>query len=193
MAAVMRRWARSPISQRLARSPISQRLAPLPISRRRALLAAAAATLAGCGFRPVYGDGPDGAPALRGAVIVEPAPGRLGFAFNNRLRRRFGPPGPDAAMTVSATLAFQETGLAISRDDDITRFDIAGRAAFVVTRRVDGAELDAGAVEAVSAYSTTASPFATRAAQRDAQRRVAEELAERVFLRIAALAAREEA
>ena len=155
---------------------------------RRAGLAALAGALLlpACGFRPVYGDAaaPDG--LLAAGVAVGQTPGRDGFAYDARLRRRLS---RDAAplYRVDSALALDVEGLAISQDDETTRFNVIGDARYTVTRLSDGATVGSGTVRSIAGYSATGSPFATRAARRDAERRVAEDLAEKVFGRLAAL------
>jgi len=160
-------------------------------ARRRALRliagAAAAGGLSGCGFQPLYGEQGGAAGALRGEVAVSGADGRLGFQFRDRLRRRLDDPRPEAAFTLTVALSLSDEGLAITRQDDVTRFSVTGEARWRLARGRDGAEIAAGAVASSSGYSTLASPYATRIARRDAERRVAEDLAERVFARLATL------
>lgn len=155
--------------------------------RRRALAALAGGLVAGCGFQPLYLEQGGAASALRGQVAVTGADGRLGFMFRERLRDRLDTPRPDSSHTLDVALRFTDTGLAITRRDDITRFTINGEATWRLTRRGDGAVVADGLARSASGYSTLASPFATRAARLDAERRVAEDLAERVFARLAAL------
>lgn len=160
-------------------------------ARRRALRLLAAAACGGlagaCGFRPLYGEQDGAAGSLRGEVAVSGADGRLGFHFRDRLRRRLDDPRPDAAFTLEVALSLRDEGLAITRQDDVTRISLFGEARWRLARGRDGAEMAAGAVTSSSGYSTLASPYATRIARRDAERRVAEDLAERVFARLAAL------
>lgn len=154
--------------------------------RRRAVAAlAAAGAAAACGFTPLYGTGDSD---LRGAFRVEGADGREGYRFREQFRRRVGDPRPDAPWTVEVALAFDEDGLGITPDDDVTRYNVDGEARYVVRRRRDGAQVASGVARSVSAYSTTASPYATRIAQQDTLRRVAADLADRVFAQIAAQA-----
>ena len=68
----------------------------------------------------------------------------------------------------------------------MTRFDVIGRADFTLRERAGGAARLEGVARSVSAYSTLATPYATRIAAQDASRRVAEDLAERVFAQLAA-------
>lgn len=55
--------------------------------RQLALLAAAALALSGCGLRPLYGGGPDGAVrSTLSAVEVAPIKGQSGWLVANALR-----------------------------------------------------------------------------------------------------------
>ncbi|MFN3613019.1 MAG: LPS assembly lipoprotein LptE [Rubrimonas sp.] len=146
---------------------------------RRALLLGATA-VAGCGFRPLHGAGT----GLRGRVTLDGPQGRNGFAFREQMRRNLGDPAPDAPYRLITTLSYEEEGVAISRRDDITRYDVTATAQYRLVRAADGVEIDAGAVRAVSAYSTTAAPYATRIAERDTETRLAANLADRVHARI---------
>jgi LPS-assembly lipoprotein len=148
------------------------------------VLAAAAAT-AGCAFRPLYGEAGGG--ALLGQVEPIGLAGRSGYHFGEQLRRRVGRPEPDAKFQLSAALSFDREGLAISASDDVTRYDVTGTARYTLVRRADGAVVTEGTVTSITAYSTTATPYATEVAERDAERRLAVDLADRVFARIAAL------
>jgi LPS-assembly lipoprotein len=140
--------------------------------------------LAGCGFQPLYGE--DGG-ALRGEVSFETEDGRLAYFYRQQLRRRFGDPAQDAAYVLETKLGVRREGYAITATDDVTRFDVIGEATFVLRRKSDGSEAARGTTTSTTAYSTTATPYATDVAQRDAERRVAVDLADRVFARVAAL------
>jgi LPS-assembly lipoprotein len=146
---------------------------------RRAVIFGALA-VAGCGFRPLHGAGT----GLRGQVVMDGPEGRNGFAFRQQMLRNLGEPAPDARYKLTVALAYDEEGVAISRQDDITRYDITATARYALVRVADGAEIDAGEVRAVSAYSTTAAPYATRIAERDTETRLATNLADRVHARI---------
>lgn len=163
---------------------------------RRALLRAALAALAtcaisACAFQPLHRKG--GAVAeLRKSVLLTGVEGREGYAFRRILERRLGAPGDDPAFILEARLTFERRGLAITRDDSVTRFDVIGIAQFTL-RDAEGGKVRAeGVARALSAYSALATPYATRVAAQDADRRVAEDLAERVYAQIAAALSREE-
>ncbi|TVQ56391.1 MAG: hypothetical protein EA355_07085 [Rhodobacteraceae bacterium] len=141
----------------------------------------------GCGFRPLYA--PDaGGGALHGQVRLEGVEGREGYYFRRALRRRLGDPASDAAYTLTVALTFSERGLAITPTDDITRVDVTGEARYALTPHGAETPTTQGVARSVSAYNTLANPYATRVAADDAARRIAEDLATRVFLRIAAAA-----
>jgi LPS-assembly lipoprotein len=156
---------------------------------RRAVLGLALAVpvLAACGFEPMYGDG---APARRllGAVALDPIPGRDGFDFRERFETRAGRSGaPDYLLAV--TLATESEGRAIREDNAITRFNLRGTAGFVLRHAATGAVLTSGQAEAFTAYNAIANAFATSVAERDAERRLSQALADQVLLRLSATAA----
>lgn len=136
-----------------------------------------------CGFTPLHGEA--GA-TLRGRVALENSRSRVDFAYRERLGRRLGEASVNAAYTLSTEIEIDETGLAITPDDETTRYDLTGLARYVLRRRSDGAEVARGEARSATAYSTLASPYATRIAERDARRRVAVDLADRVFTQLAA-------
>ncbi|TYO88870.1 LPS-assembly lipoprotein [Oceanicella actignis] len=155
-------------------------------SERRRLCAAllAAATLGACGFAPMNRAGSGPARAL-GAIALDVPTDRLGFALREALERRLGRAAPDAPLRLTAELSFSSSGLAITDDNSITRYVLRGRSRYILTGGEDFAPVS-GFVEAVTAYSATGSLFATRAAERDAQERLARELGERIADRVLA-------
>jgi LPS-assembly lipoprotein len=161
---------------------------PEPKLSRRALLAALpVAALSACGFKPMHGDGAGG-DALDGLVAVDAPSGRNGFALREALERRLGRAGPNPRWELVASLDLNESGLAITEDSSTTRYVMRGTSSWVL-RDLDGEEALSGKVESMSAYSATGSLYATRSARRDAQRRVAMDLGERIALRLAAATA----
>lgn len=154
-------------------------------SRRGALAAlagAAALALSGCGFQPVHGAG--GGDALDGRVRLALPDGRLGHAMRDVLERRLGLPGPGADWRLTATLDLSREGLAITSDSAITRYVLRAEAPWKL-EGPEGEVLD-GRARAMSAYSADGSLYASRAARRDAEARVAAELAERISTAVAA-------
>lgn len=157
---------------------------------RRGLLAASA-SLAACGFSPLYA--PD-APASRmaGKVEVGLVEGAPGFALRERLT---GQLGPAAAPThrLDVDLELTRTGVALTQQNVTTRFDVVGRASYRLTPIAGGPPVASGVARSITGYSAPESPgasaFAARAALDDAERRLAITLADEILQRLALSAA----
>jgi|AACY02.2.fsa_nt_gi Predicted secreted (periplasmic) protein (DUF2159). len=155
---------------------------------RRGMLAVLALGAIGpaCGFRPAYqpiGAVAPGASAQ--AMQVAQPPGRAGYYYARALRRSLRVQGGvGAALRIESRLSFEERETAITVDDDVTRIAVTGRVAW---RALDGdREISRGEERATSGYTTIAAPFAVRTAADEAERRIAEALAQRVFLALLA-------
>jgi LPS-assembly lipoprotein len=149
---------------------------------RHAFLALPLLALAACGFTPAYG--PQGeARALRGTIVAAEPDTDIAFAFVRRLEERLG--RPDAPrLTLAYDLDTDSEGLAIDGANNITRFRINGRLTWTL---VDGATETArlsGEEIAFTAYSATGSTISTLESERDAERRLAILLADRVVARL---------
>ncbi|GIX12370.1 MAG: hypothetical protein KatS3mg118_0329 [Paracoccaceae bacterium] len=158
-------------------------------SRRGAVLAALAA--AGCGFRPLHGrDGAARTLAGRiaiGSVSRGPLPDRMVFHLRDALIRQLGV-AHQPAWRLDLAISLTEKGLAITPDNAITRYSLTASADWKLHDIASGAVILQGRAESYSAYSATATVYATRIAARDAERRLAEDLAQRVVTQILARA-----
>ncbi|MGB0506373.1 MAG: LPS assembly lipoprotein LptE [Pikeienuella sp.] len=154
---------------------------------RRWVLGAGVA-LAGCGFQPVHQSGGAGS-VLRGKITLAEARTPVGYAFRERMRRKFGDAGGAADWRLVYDLNLTESGAAIAQDLDITRFNITGVARFSLISLSSKASHEDLTVTATASFDAIAEAFATRAARRAAETRLAEELAERASARLYALAA----
>ena len=135
---------------------------------RRALLGLALAAGA-CGFTPVYAPGGSGARLDRGVEIVAPDTSD-GFTLRQQLQDRLGPATrPEYRLTV--TIATRPDRVAVTREQDTNRYNIIGRADFVLTR-LDGVAVTSGTAERFNSYAATGSTVATLASERDAYRRL---------------------
>jgi LPS-assembly lipoprotein len=150
--------------------------------RRAFIFLSATGALAACGFTPLYGDN-TAANALEGQISVAQIDGRMGFALRKRLTDRLGA-ATDPAYSLKITLDVDSVGLSISEQNDITRYNLTGRANYVLRR--GNSLVDSATVRAFAAYSATNSPFATDAALIDARDRLATSLADRIVTRILA-------
>lgn len=156
---------------------------------RRSVLGALAlpALVAACGFTPLYGEG---TPASRMAGRVEVAQlyGAPGFALREQLTGRLGP-AVDADYRLDVTLRLTRTGVALTRQNVTTRYDVIGTATYALVPLAGGPAVAAGEVRAITGFSAPeseiASAFAQRAAEQDAEHRLAIDLANRILQRLA--------
>ncbi len=155
----------------------------MSVSRALAL-AACAVLLGGCGFHPLYGD--SGATAETGgklaAIFVEPVPNSLGYELRNALIDLFDASGraSGAAYRLHVTLNEKTEGVALQNDAAITRYNDTLSVNYELTDARTGAVMTKGLETGLSAYNVVASPYATLAAQRDADKRSAEDIAYRI-------------
>jgi len=158
-------------------------------SDRRSLLRAAAALplLAACGFTPLYAPG---APATRmaGRVEVGIVQGGPGFLLREELTGRLGPPtAPTHRLDID--LRLERTGVALTQQDVTTRYNVVGTASYTLVPLAGGAPAASGVVRAITGYSApeakAASAFAVQAAEDDAERRLAIDLADSILQRLA--------
>lgn len=164
-------------------------------SDRRGVFSGAALALAvaaaGCGFTPLYAPGAPATEAL-GRVAVAQVDGEAGFALRERLVQRLG--AADAPThRLEVALDLERRGVAITQRNVITRFNVIGAAAYrLAPLAAEGSAL-AGNVRAITGYSApdseTASAFASLAARRDAELRLARLLADQIAVRLALSAA----
>ena len=150
--------------------------------RRTVLGLIAVAPLAACGFTPVYAPGGSGS-ALRGQIRADAPNTRLGFEMVARLEDRLGR-GDAAQYDLSYVITTEQSGLAITGADDITRVNITGTLRYAVVARGTEQPVTSGEVSTFTAYSTTGSPVATAAARRDAEDRLMIALADQMVSRL---------
>ncbi|MEM9146234.1 MAG: LPS assembly lipoprotein LptE [Pseudomonadota bacterium] len=148
--------------------------------RRALLLAALAMPLAGC-FRPMLAE-TEPATALRGRIALPPVDGRIGYHLTLRLEERLGQPqAPDHRLEVTVTTT--DRGLAIAQDNSVTRRTVTATAQWrLIGPAEDGSRgpVLSGREVTRSGYNATTSLFASRVAARTVERRLAEDLAERI-------------
>lgn len=156
-----------------------KRLAPF------ATLALAATALAGCGFAPLYAQ--PGVVSGLAAIDVQAPPGRTGFLIRQHLDDAF-------AKDLSAKPAYHmQLALAESRyprgvrvDNVATRYEYVLTATYSLTAVPSGALAKRGTIRIELTYDSADQPYASVAAQQDAQDRAAQEAAQRIQLELAA-------
>lgn len=160
----------------------------MSLYNRRSVLLLGASALGACGFTPLYGTG-SAAEATRGRIDVAQINGLMGFKLRQRLSSRLGAAKTAShRLTVRINTSSQE--LAINQENEITRYSLTGTASFDLRSLSAGASVLEGSVRAFSAYSATASAYATSVAERDARARLANSLAEQIATRVVASADR---
>lgn len=158
--------------------------------KRIALLAAGAlalsGTLAGCGLRPLYGGGPDG--AVRSALsAIEVAPiqgGQGGWLVANALKDRLDH-GGTARYRLEVQLDDQITGLGVKRDDSVARERRILRARYQLIDLSNGNVVLDATAGSDAGIDVMGSEYATIAAEKTALERLSGIVADQIVARVA--------
>jgi len=167
-------------------------------SRRGILAALAAAPLAGCGFRPLYGGHTAGEydpmlAAIKVAPVVSEPIGSdsTGLAGQGRedqllelaLREKLNPRGVTlpTRYTLNVTLIMSRSDLGIQRNATSTRSEINAEASYVL--KGDGINI-AGKSRTVGAFNLQDDAWAATVAENDARARAIEDLADAIYLQL---------
>ena len=89
-----------------------------------------------------------------------------------------------ATHVLDVALKVDREGVAITPDGSITRYNLSATAIFTVTQ-LGGSIVFQDSVTAFTAYNATASAYATRIAEKDAYRRIAVTVADKIVTRLA--------
>jgi len=141
--------------------------------------------LGGCGFHPLYGGMNSAMSETLSSIYVEPVPERIGYELRNTMIDLLDGPGTASGASYRLKLALSETtqGIALQNDATITRYndtltvtyELSDMAGHVVTK---------GTETGLSAYNVLPSApnanYGTLAAQQDADKRAAQDIAERI-------------
>jgi len=152
---------------------------------RRSILALL--VLAGCGFAPALGTG-GAARGLLGRVQAATPKDQADFDFVRRIEERLGRvsvPVYDLTYAIDT----DATGVAITAEGAITRYNLTGVAKWSLIRLDGGALVTGGLVDSFTSYSATGSTVAGLAAKEDAERRLMVILADQIVLRLLATSA----
>lgn len=156
------------------------------MATRRALISGAIAlstigVLGACGFRPLLyqADGD----AVRGelaAIRITGLGGRLGQHLQVALDENLNPTSAQVSSRYDLGIRLTNTNnaLAIQLDNTISRYNLTLTAAFELKDRSDDKVIYGSTVQRVASYNVRRAPFATLTAQKDAERRAAEEIAD---------------
>lgn len=160
---------------------------------RRPLLAMSvlAALLAGCGFRPLYGDyAGDNVQKGFDQIIVSPVDDRGQQYVYNALRYSIAARTTQSrASGTPYQLNFQAVynvqSLIITRAEVATRFNVMLDVQYQLIERASGNVMTAGKVTSFAPYNVTQADFANLTAERDARERAARDASEQIRTRLA--------
>lgn len=157
-----------------------------------ALLLLLGSVLAGCGLRPLYGEGPASvSQETLGSIRINPVRDRLGQLLHNRLRDRLNPRGqplePDYVLAVSVRERTKD--LSFRKDETATRAQLTLTASFALTDAQSGERLLRGRSFIVNSFNVLDSQYATLAAEEDARSRGVRELADDITAQVASFIA----
>ena len=135
--------------------------------------------LAGCGFRPLYGDSKL-EPQLK-SIYVEPVAERTGYELRNSLIALLGGNGDARGKPyrLHMTLVESNRGVVLENDAAITRYNDTVTVNYVLSD-AKGAELLRSSQTSLASYNVAPSPFATLSAQQDSDKRAADDIANRI-------------
>lgn len=156
---------------------------------RRQLVLGSVTLLAGCGFRPLYGQRAlkNSVPSQFARIEVGRIEGRAGSQLSNYLIDQFSARGGHLKKEFRLDIALAENkyGLAVRQDESVTRFNYRLLGAVKLTRIEDEKILYADSIKTISAYNVVQSEFATLSAERDAEDRAARDMGTEISTRLA--------
>lgn len=156
---------------------------------RRTLLAVIGLSplVAGCGFRPLYGESGGAADKQLANVRVAPLADRTGQLLHNYLRDRLNPYGQPSQPTyeLKVTLTQQERDLGVLEDETASRASLTLTLTYQLLALTNGAPVSTGNSVAIASYDILADRYASEISKRDALDRALVQLADDVKLRLA--------
>jgi LPS-assembly lipoprotein len=153
------------------------------VRTRRAVLLGACATLGACTFRPLlHAKGDESVRGELEAISITGLDGRLGQLVRNALLDDLNPAGVDvpSRYILQVELERSAQSLGIQLDDVITRFNLELTARFQLLDSSSGETLYQSQVQRIASYNVSLQPYATLAAEVDAERRIAREVGDNI-------------
>lgn len=154
--------------------------------------------LGGCGFHPLYAvpDMPKGAmQAHLRSIYVEPVPEKLGYELRNQLidllDGQSEAAGARYRLKVMLTTKSEAIGVQSQpapgglTQTAITRYNDKITAEYELVDPASNAVVAKGVETGLTSYNVLSSPYATLAVQQDADRRAAEDIADRIRIDLA--------
>lgn len=147
------------------------------------------ATLAGCGFTPLYGDNSvSGGPGVRAElahVAIRPLPDRQGMRLRQVLREQLQPRGLEgqAQFDLDIALTTRVEELGVRRDATASRANFILSASFNLNE--GGQRVFGDRVQSTVSYNILDDQYATVTAQADAEERAIREAGQAIKTRLA--------
>ena len=142
--------------------------------------------VAGCGFRPLYSEGSNAAPAALAEVGIGRIEDRSGQMMRNHLLDKINPRGtpthPKYLLEVKLTESIDR--IALRQDATATRANLRITATYLL-RRANGGIVFRSASAFTGSYNVLLNDFGTLSSENDARRRVVQELSEEIKNRVA--------
>jgi LPS-assembly lipoprotein len=127
------------------------------------------------------------------SIYVDPIPDRTGYELRNRLIDLFDSSrGGSKQYRLKVMLRDERRGIALQNDATTTRYNYLLDADYQLLDS-SGAVVTSGHQSTLTAYNVVASPYATLAAEQDAQKRAADDLSQRIQLDLGVWFARHKA
>lgn len=150
-----------------------------------AALLAGALALGGCGFTPLYGS-PGVTSQLAGVQVIAPE-GRAGHLIREHLDDALArDKGATPLYRMSLQLSETRYPRGVRIDNVATRYEYVLTAAYTLVSVASGSPVKTGLARVEVTYDSADQPYASIAAQQDAQDRAAAEAARRIELELAA-------
>ncbi|MGH6921227.1 MAG: LPS assembly lipoprotein LptE [Geminicoccaceae bacterium] len=153
-----------------------------PATRRTALVAAGLA-LAACTLRPLlHATNDQGVRSELEAISITGLDDRLGQLVRNALLDELNPTGAPVPSRYILDVELQRSAqaLGIQLDNVITRFNLTLTASFQLLDSKSGELLYQSQVQRIASYNVSLQPYATLAAEVDAERRIAREVGDNI-------------
>ena len=155
------------------------------------LMLGLASLTAGCGLHPLYGSSLEygGARQVFSTIYVDPIQGeRVGYDLRNSLINDLeGAAKPaEAVFRLKVTVSQYIQGLAVTNNAAVTRYNYTLDANYELSDIHTNKVLNSGIEHTLSGYDVVTSPYATLVAQQDAQRKSAQDVADRIRIELSA-------
>jgi LPS-assembly lipoprotein len=150
---------------------------------RRAVLLGACLALGACTFRPLmHARGDESVRGELEAISITGLDDRLGQLVRNALLDELNPTGAEVPQRYILQVDLQRSAqaLGIQLDNVITRFNLTLTARFQLLDSASGEMLYQSQVQRIASYNVNLAPYATLAAEVDAERRIAREVGDNI-------------